>query len=463
MTQFVPPGYRLETLIGEGASATVHRARHPDLAGPLALKIWHDPPDEQTRERFRREVAVLRQLAGHPNIIRLRDAAAPGAAAMWLASDLCEESLAARLRRGDVPVAEAFAIADDLLAGLGAIHDGGHLHRDIKPENVLLHAGRAKLCDLGVTAAVAVRTEHHLAGTGPYLAPELATGQPTVRSDIYAAALVIDALFEPHGLDEVNALLTRASSARPVDRPADVASFRAALTGLHKLAGLHKLTGRHEPAGLHKPMPARRRRTAVLVTAVVAVLAIGATAWWWNSPEVHRAPDTATVSPAPVASSPAGASPTPSPSPSATASPTPSVSIAPLPTLIAASTIQGTITQGPATGKPVTSTDGNACYATAIDGGFSVGANEVVAGGPNFTSAACRDIHIRLTSAPGRTYARSCTETPDGGTVLGCSAWMALPAGGAWVTLSTSVPADTRWQLQMQADSAGELAFQYTG
>ncbi|MEU0558146.1 protein kinase [Dactylosporangium sp. NPDC006015] len=422
---------------------------------------------------------MLETLAGHPNIIRLRAAAAPGAATMWLASDLCEESLAARLRRGDVPVEEAFAIADDLLAGLGAIHGSGHLHRDIEPENVLLDGGRAKLCDLGVTAAVAAHTEHNLAGTGPYLAPELAAGQPTVRSDIYAAALVIDALFAPHDLERVNALLTRASSARPVDRPVDVAAFRAALAGSRQpvppadpqrpAQGVGPRTAVPAAAG-RRPAPARRRRTATLATAGVAVLAAGAAAWWLNSPTRDAAPDSAATNPASgvvVASSAATASP--APSPSATASPTPSVGVSPLPTLISASTIQGTITvpspprPGPATGKPVSSNDGDGCYATAVDGGFNVAANEVVARGPNFTSAACRDIHIRLTSAPARTYARSCTETPDGATVTGCSAWMALPGGGAWVTLSTAVPADSRWQLQMQAESAGELAFQYTG
>jgi hypothetical protein len=114
-----------------------------------------------------------------------------------------------------------------------------------------------------------------------------------------------------------------------------------------------------------------------------------------------------------------------------------------------------------ATAKPPAK-DGSACFATAVSGGFDLEQDTVIAGGPNYTSAACRDIHIKLTSATYRTYARSCTETADGGSIVGCSSWILLSYPDTWDTMSTGVAAGTRWQLQIRAEDAETIEFQYT-
>jgi hypothetical protein len=107
--------------------------------------------------------------------------------------------------------------------------------------------------------------------------------------------------------------------------------------------------------------------------------------------------------------------------------------------------------------------DGSACFATAIHGGFDLGDNESHnAGGPNFTSSACNDIHVKLTSARYRTYARSCLEVADGSSITSCSSWILLSYPDTWDTLSVDVPAGSRWQIQMYALSAETVAFSYT-
>jgi len=107
--------------------------------------------------------------------------------------------------------------------------------------------------------------------------------------------------------------------------------------------------------------------------------------------------------------------------------------------------------------------DGSSCFATAIRGGLVLGSDEQRnAGGPNYTSAACRDIHIKLTSATYPTYARSCLETPDGSQITECSGWVRLSYPDTWDTLSEGVPAGTRWQIQMYAEAAQEVQFYYT-
>lgn len=107
--------------------------------------------------------------------------------------------------------------------------------------------------------------------------------------------------------------------------------------------------------------------------------------------------------------------------------------------------------------------DGSACFATAISGGLVLGSNrQHIAGGPNFTSSACNAIHIKLTSALYRTYARSCLETSSGSTITTCSGWILLSYPNTWDTLSTAVPGGSRWQIQMYSEGPERVAFYYT-
>ena len=110
----------------------------------------------------------------------------------------------------------------------------------------------------------------------------------------------------------------------------------------------------------------------------------------------------------------------------------------------------------------LTASEQNACYATAIHGGLQLDMNGgVTIGGPNFTSGVCKDINLKLTHAEWRTQARACLEPSNGGP-LDCSAWTVLPYDGQFHPLRGDVLGGTRWQLQMKADSAQTVKFDYT-
>jgi serine/threonine protein kinase len=111
---------------------------------------------------------------------------------------------------------------------------------------------------------------------------------------------------------------------------------------------------------------------------------------------------------------------------------------------------------------PKAAADGSSCFATAVRGSFDLKNGVTVAGGPNYTSSSCRDIHIKLTTAITWTYARSCLETADGSRITKCSGWVFLSYPESWDTLSRSVPGGTRWQLQMYALGDGTVRFSYT-
>jgi eukaryotic-like serine/threonine-protein kinase len=85
-----------------------------------------------------------------------------------------------------------------LVDGLGALHALGKLHRDIKPSNVLVTAaGRVVILDFGLVTELfpdtrGSGTDHSLAGTVAYMAPETGSEAPlTPAADWYAVGVML--------------------------------------------------------------------------------------------------------------------------------------------------------------------------------------------------------------------------------------------------------------------------------
>jgi serine/threonine protein kinase len=213
--------------LGSGGSAEVFRARSRTSPWTGALKVWRQPLTEYQRDKFLAECRLQWSLSDHPHIVRLYWAEAPEGKPPWLATELYERSLADVLRSGARPgVHEAWTLAEDILAGLAAMHAEGHVHRDVKPANVLLKEGRAALADLGIAMRVDAHTSDPAAGTAAYTAPELAEGaQPGYRSDVYSAAVTIAQIFPRPWPPVLAELLTRAMSLNSPTRPADAGVF----------------------------------------------------------------------------------------------------------------------------------------------------------------------------------------------------------------------------------------------
>src|SRR5439155_14674665 len=131
--------------IGAGGMGEVYRARDVRLGRDVAIKVL--PPlftaDPERLARFEREARMLAAL-NHPHIgaiYGLEDAEpSPGsgqAAVRALVLELVEgETLADRLQRGPVSVADALTIARQIADALDAAHERGIVHRDLKPANV---------------------------------------------------------------------------------------------------------------------------------------------------------------------------------------------------------------------------------------------------------------------------------------------------------------------------------------
>jgi eukaryotic-like serine/threonine-protein kinase len=173
--------YRIESKLGEGGMGKVFRAIDTRLGRAVAIKTTR----EQFNARFAREARAISSL-NHPNICILHDIG-PN----YLVMELVEgETIAARLKKGPLPLEEAIRYARQVAAALEAAHEKGIIHRDLKPGNVMLTRSGAKILDFGLARLEGDQTltgERMVMGTPAYMAPEQREGRPAdARTDIYA-------------------------------------------------------------------------------------------------------------------------------------------------------------------------------------------------------------------------------------------------------------------------------------
>jgi predicted Ser/Thr protein kinase len=191
--------FELEELVGTGGMSTVFRARDAQLGRRVAIKILHEryADDPEYLERFRREARAVARLS-HPNIVTVIDRGDDGGRQYIVFEHVEGENLKELVQRtGRLPVRRALELVLPVAQGLAFAHEQGLVHRDVKPQNVLLsREGEVKVTDFGIARSLHV--EHGVTqtgtvlGTGEYLAPEQASGDPvSPATDVYSLGVVL--------------------------------------------------------------------------------------------------------------------------------------------------------------------------------------------------------------------------------------------------------------------------------
>jgi eukaryotic-like serine/threonine-protein kinase len=193
-------GYHLKRYVGEGGTATVYRAEHPER-GTAAVKILRSrlSGDPIAVKRFLREAEYGARVS-HPNIVRAYDyGQADGL--HYLALEWAEgEPLAEFVNRSGhlAPVLVA-KIVEQIGAALSAAHHAGIIHRDLKPANIMYNPAEqsAKLLDFGIARDSESNPEERLTragffvGTLQYVAPETLSGELVKeQADVYSLATI---------------------------------------------------------------------------------------------------------------------------------------------------------------------------------------------------------------------------------------------------------------------------------
>jgi serine/threonine protein kinase len=188
--------YRIIERLGRGGMGEVYRADDLKLGQPVALKFLPADVDRDPARltQLHTEVRMARQVS-HPNVCRVYDIDELDGSTFLSMEYIDGEDLASSLRRiGRFPEDRALEIARQVCAGLAAAHERGVVHRDLKPANVMLDGtGKVRITDFGLAGAAG---ETLRAGTPAYMAPEqLAGGEVTPKSDIYALGLLLYEIF----------------------------------------------------------------------------------------------------------------------------------------------------------------------------------------------------------------------------------------------------------------------------
>src|SRR5271169_4561569 len=146
--------YEIVAPLGAGGMGEVYRARDTRLERTVAIKILPtDLSDDATRrQRFEREAKVISSL-NHPHICTLYDVGQQDGVDFIVMEYLEGESLAERLEKGPLPVAQVLQYGTQIASALDKAHRSGVTHRDLKPGNIMLTKSGAKLLDFGLAKA----------------------------------------------------------------------------------------------------------------------------------------------------------------------------------------------------------------------------------------------------------------------------------------------------------------------
>ena len=209
--------YEVLSPLGAGGMGEVYRARDTRLGRYVAIKVLpqHLRENAEVHARFEREARTISSL-NHPHICTLHDVGREGDVEYLVMELIDGETLAQRIAKGPLPVAEALKLGVQIADALDRAHRAGIVHRDFKPGNVMLTRSGAKLMDFGLarptgmagpgsgsgvsiphltqspTVASPLTAEGAIVGTFLYMSPEQLEGKETdVRSDLWALGCVL--------------------------------------------------------------------------------------------------------------------------------------------------------------------------------------------------------------------------------------------------------------------------------
>ena len=205
--------YQIADQLGAGGMGEVYRATDTRLDRTVAIKVLpeHLASDPQRRERFEREARAVSSL-NHPHICVLHDVGEQDGI-HFLVMELVEgDTLAARLKKGRLPLAQALEYAIQIADALDKAHRQGVVHRDLKPGNIMItKSAGVKLLDFGLAKlkgdagevsplsqmptqdpSAPLTAEGTIIGTLQYMAPEQLEGKEAdARTDIFAFGAVV--------------------------------------------------------------------------------------------------------------------------------------------------------------------------------------------------------------------------------------------------------------------------------
>ncbi len=216
--------YEILAFIGRGGMGEVYKAKDTRLERTVAIKILAQDflSGPQAKQHFHREAQTIANLK-HPNICVLYDVGEIDGIDFLVMEYLEGVTLAERLKKHALPLAECVNIATQIGDALEKAHRSGVVHRDLKPSNIMLTPEGAKLLDFGVARlmrevagaveGMSLTDAKVIAGTLQYMSPEQIDGvEADTRSDVFAFGTVLYEMMTGHKAFEGDSNATLISS-----------------------------------------------------------------------------------------------------------------------------------------------------------------------------------------------------------------------------------------------------------
>lgn len=208
--------YVLERTIATGGMGEVFYARQRTAFNrEVAIKIIRSDlvHDMTARRRFLREAEVHAHIK-HEHILPLYEFNEEEDRLFLVTPYIATGTLADRLHRGPLMLAETQQIFVSLVQAVAYIHRRGVVHRDLKPSNILLDQEEnsdrvyVRLIDFGIatiqgeTASPPLTTAGTEMGTLAYMAPERMSGIAAPSNDIYSLGVILHQMLTGRYPDE---------------------------------------------------------------------------------------------------------------------------------------------------------------------------------------------------------------------------------------------------------------------
>ena len=207
--EFFNGKFEVKKFLGEGSFAKVYLVNHNYLDTLMAMKIIKEPLSVTTNKKdVFREVTLACQLR-HENVISIFDAAeitnfGDGKNHAYFVMEYVSGGDLEHFLNSYIeinmfmPIGLILDLIRQILSGLNTLHSANPpiIHRDLKPNNVLLSFNACgdiiiKISDFGFAKEVTTTiSDIDIAGTRPYMAPELFAKNVSARSDIYAVGVM---------------------------------------------------------------------------------------------------------------------------------------------------------------------------------------------------------------------------------------------------------------------------------
>jgi hypothetical protein len=178
--------------LARGPVATVYVGRAADIGAEVAVKMFAERIDKNTRTGFDRERAALEPLRALRCLLLVDDTVEDSGGRWGVRMELCRGSRAGRLESGTaLPVREALAVGAAVATALAVAHQVGVVHGAVTPDNVLYRqTGEIALADFGL--ALRQRFPRDSAHALDYTAPEtLRDDTHSTASDLYGLGAVL--------------------------------------------------------------------------------------------------------------------------------------------------------------------------------------------------------------------------------------------------------------------------------